>query len=955
MATDPILITLSTNLRALERGDFKLRNVLHCKADIEHYSDFSESEIAVGIAPGQYQAVNQATRKYLGKPERVVSTIDKTSFFADPEHRAELERDESSVLVIIYNGHGKPPATFADFDCASVCVLSGSVPGIVFETAPSAFKRMQLPNDDWKWCRTQIITSNISEGELETFLARINQALDPEEKMANAYCHHVAMKCQVIEVSRLLRSIVEGNNFVDGDVNISLARLHELARAIKTSAIPRTIPQDAHSADGLALLSGTSPTFYLDEASQLLVAEKAHIYITPDSKIHTLADLLIKQLTGTLSAEDCSARLKNMSRLLKGLRVSVRVAGMVEERVISAMWDGNSKSAPSGRRHHAWSSKRRDHLLADLPCVNVGSSWDPVLLPPELCRVLPGQDLRGTQTPCLSRSIESLRRSAPSGSGTPTGSMNGHLIRRPQSKNLETTRTVSKFGGVLPTVLFLQAGTDGVKSPCWDSVRQTLKNVIQSASQSSVPPSGPLLSLRYESTPGVETLWTQQIRNFVSMHEQPNQRMLLVVCLQSEDTHAAMYNIIKKACDTEAGIQSVFVNCAMLEAKLHNNPSQAATMVVGTICRSLRLRNPPMLPKSSSQAATHLVIGMHVESFTTPTRFVHEDGNVGRCSAEMFLVSLVSRALDSSVDYYTEVKLYSKAEYGALNIGASIQHFLKSTTSSQQNLTVLRSGYVAGGSPQLVDERLLKENTDIAKACAVAGKAFTYATLSEDRRLKVRVSDPTLSSPGDKHKALLVAEPNVQEDASKPCFWVFHDQEAVDGTGGIKVIFHHRTDTIPKADTPALPLRFADSLTPQGSTHKLRKVSRVAKPPPSPLQENRSPSPASKSTRTPNISKRQTSQPQADGSIAAANSKVPAQSVNPRSATQTEVATLDHIWKDDHLELYNTKWPIPTYLAQLALGRARRYLVTNDWEHRQKAPFSLPEVHKSVRDTLYYL
>jgi hypothetical protein len=75
-------------------------------------------------------------------------------------------------------------------------------------------------------------------------------------------------------------------------------------------------------------------------------------------------------------------------------------------------------------------------------------------------------------------------------------------------------------------------------------------------------------------------------------------------------------------------------------------------------------------------------------------------------------------------------------------------------------------------------------------------------------------------------------------------------------------------------------------------------------------------------------------------------------------ALPDEVDFFNQIWMDEHLELYDTEWPIPTHLAHLALKRAKLHLVTNDWEyemHGQTAPVYLPEVHEDVRNTLYYI
>ena len=69
-----------------------------------------------------------------------------------------------------------------------------------------------------------------------------------------------------------------------------------------------------------------------------------------------------------------------------------------------------------------------------------------------------------------------------------------------------------------------------------------------------------------------------------------------------------------------------------------------------------------------------------------------------------------------------------------------------------------------------------------------------------------------------------------------------------------------------------------------------------------------------------------------------------------------EVEILGQIWKDGHLELYDTKWPIPTRLAQLASDRALIHVVTNDWENQtETTPVYLTKVYKDVRNTLYYV
>lgn len=73
--------------------------------------------------------------------------------------------------------------------------------------------------------------------------------------------------------------------------------------------------------------------------------------------------------------------------------------------------------------------------------------------------------------------------------------------------------------------------------------------------------------------------------------------------------------------------------------------------------------------------------------------------------------------------------------------------------------------------------------------------------------------------------------------------------------------------------------------------------------------------------------------------------------------TPAELDLLTALWKDDDLRLFNTKWPVPTHLAHLAAKRAMVHLCIKESQSSgdNTASVVLPEVHKDVRDTLYYL
>ncbi|KAK3717573.1 hypothetical protein LTR37_005639 [Vermiconidia calcicola] len=72
--------------------------------------------------------------------------------------------------------------------------------------------------------------------------------------------------------------------------------------------------------------------------------------------------------------------------------------------------------------------------------------------------------------------------------------------------------------------------------------------------------------------------------------------------------------------------------------------------------------------------------------------------------------------------------------------------------------------------------------------------------------------------------------------------------------------------------------------------------------------------------------------------------------------TDAELEELALLFRDDHLELYDTKWPIPTYLAQLAAKRTKMHLrndpkLPDDVFRTNK----LPGIPKGVQESLYYL
>ena len=232
--------------------------------------------------------------------------------------------------------------------------------------------------------------------------------------------------------------------------------------------------------------------------------------------------------------------------------------------------------------------------------------------------------------------------------------------------------------------------------------------------------------------------------------------------------------------------------------------------------------------------------------------------------------------------------------------------FFKHIKNSAHNLIVLRSGYLVDALTKKSDDRLAEEKEAIRKAYKKIPHhgTFTYATLREDKLLKGCVAGQEATPQADKHSALLIATFGERPKTNPPRLWVFQNKGALDGSTGIKVTFlHHAADSA---------------------------------------------SPSSRSI------KRRLSQPLAENPTDGHHGDPPDASI--LDVAPVEVEILGQIWKDGHLELYDTKWPIPTHLAQLASDRALIHVVTNDWENQtETTPVYLTKVYKDVRNTLYYV
>lgn len=1028
MANPPLHINqidVRTNLRPLRSDDLTIQEVLHCEPFIAN--DGQDPIVRKSIkdmTPDEHNAVRRAMLKHAAKDAHIVTNVRHQSLLARPDDEPSIRRHSENkwVVLTIYNSKDKPPKPIADFDYVSACTSSDS---ITFESDASPFKSSQMSADipQWRWCRTVVITvkstthpSAIGK-ELQVALRALTS--NDSKHVLSASWFPINIYCHSLKTEDLLKSLAAGQDFVyhsnedqpdDFYIYIKMAQLSQIAAATKASQLPPPVMEQIKH--GLKLLLGKTQGLHSQSKGGALVAESPHVYVMHMDRPNTLADFIQHQCG---SAAMSPSALLMLNGMLKGVKVVVGSGNWKEERTITAVWNTASVPPQSNLRHRLWSS---DLLLPDLPCINVGTPDKPVLLPPELCFIVKEQQLRGSHPPSLQRFIQYILEMAESGFPQDYQSNRGRVVPLRQRKKsaAEVSASLQRAcGGRVPTILFLEVGSEDAEPSIWASLRIALKDVVRgffpAAEEQESDHDYPVLALSCDKVPDMTKLWTQQLRQYVLKHQVAGRQTIVVVCLPSEKMHTGSYNIIKKACDQSAGAQSISVCRRNVEHKFSSNtsngdPSTGARLVAGDILRRLRLSNTLMLSAlAKTQAPEHLVVAMHVTLFSPQTQCVDDAGKLKK-RPELMLTILVSRAIDSSEGYHTEAFITSKKRSNEAGIFEPF--FNKFDGERPRALTVLRSGYQVDGNDSKHREALEDEEErvlEVYKKDASHG-TFTYIKLSEDKLLKLQIDKEALPEMDDNGNALVITHRASQQNSDKTFthdLWVQNVHKKTESAAAVKVAIKRVLAT----STVASESNLAGPSHPQNAT-AATAPGLLSPPPPKQKRElsggidlhaglesgiDFSPSPAPGSAardlmdlslmdlsfpedpdspspnsermefrqqkqRANNLPVRSSNDSAAPSTTTGSPPKTSGNSSTASSDITSHINTLAELWKDEHLELYGTRWPIPTHLAHLASKRALLHLSTDyqaDARRCDTTPVFLPPVHERVRNSLYYL
>jgi hypothetical protein len=647
--------------------------------------------------------------------------------------------------------------------------------------------------------------------------------------------------------------------------------------------------------------AATLPTFriQLNRNNELLLLERWQSSVRLQTDDRSLADFVVDHCRSALRSLQSCDGIALLETKLKGVSVQVRTSAGHEARRVVNFKKGTVTDVPSDHKHYAWPSAGGMFLSPNLPLVNVGSLDKPLYLPMEVCKICEDQPLHGPRDIRLNCLVNSMNRQIASRdlSNAPEhGSIVFHQITNKRDDELQG-RLVKAFDNITPNLLFIQAGSTSIGNNRWSKLRHAIEDRLQqsfkdsakcndrlitSDSPDSLGDFTPLQYLRYVPGNDPSASWTRQLNDFVTAHPFTKGKTVAVVWLEPEQDCNKMYKAIKRACDTNSGVQTIFVKRETFESRVHTASmtldvvEHAAT----DICRRICLKNAAMLTTRTKHAETSkLVIAMHVSQLSSALQPAGTTSG-RQDQSEIYLVTLVSRDHASSEHYHTEQGLFSKPQVLLGRHVMLLKAFLKVMPNlTPDKVTILRSGDMpicGEGTDASLDDFDLTDSasfSEVGKSSTVpeitvprvqspaqqsqvtveigaitevfqnaSPGVFTYVTLTEDSTLMSRVDPGAYLSrrPLDNPPAMLFLKNETSMDSESFCLKVQQiprvrpqDRSGDEGgekapetrPGAITATFHHSQ----AGDDGPQELKASSIKSISGGPNgSIRKASRVA-------------------------------------------------------------------------------------------------------------------------------
>lgn len=659
---------------------------------------------------------------------------------------SELEGFRASMFVQVYMGKGKPRVQDVH-----------------------DYHRVRLPREPqasstWRWTKIRFVHPTITEAaalekEFDTMLSSVDEA----ERAYHSLAHFTTT---LTKQKITLREIVEQSNDSSDQTRANCAR--QLLDAVMERIFCRGYDIETmvvHGNKFYDLNESTTKTVY---GLKYCRGVSRTLSITPlhESPLSDIA-LSTQPCFKLFFPATCVAEIMNkffgtretyqdIAGSLRGLKVKIKGIAESEIRSIKRL----ELVLPSGvgdeQKHPAWRAKSNfKPIWPGLPCINVGSGSRDVLLPPELCMMLPMQSFNGPHHPDLERELLAHRNNNTTIIASSGSRINELLVvdKRPiLAKSSLTERFAESFSHCtsgVPTVLYVEIGTTQSSGDGWDKVCSYVKSQLSPNDNG-----GEMIKIFLKYTPNKsQNSWKTQLQRFVAKYQRDKIETLLAIAIHPEQHRQQIYNTLKGLCDVELGLQTFFVNMDRLEEKLRLSPMNGIQKVGNELMRRMRVRNPPeKYAKNGRPGDTSLA--MHIARLSTDAMDLDTYGRATSCH-DHYLLVLVSREMETSERYKTTTQLLTAEKLVAFDPSSLVHEHIdhwqnpEDQNSKKHRLTIFRSGYM----PPPLQEKT-QQDQDVGRTLR-ASKQSNAARASPDTVAplspvdKARIAD---------HEVLLLTE-----------------------------------------------------------------------------------------------------------------------------------------------------------------------------------------------------
>ncbi|KXS94569.1 hypothetical protein AC578_7521 [Pseudocercospora eumusae] len=948
------------------------------------------------LAEKDIKLAEKATAEYVKSQNDLISfaKISNRKFLVKAENGKNydnVKQAEYSAIVICWTGNGFPPEELSGDSLAKAIESLGFGNCLYcddkFCKAWNTQTQKEITGRRWHWTKILLFERNKKHDE---FIAELSPTLI--NIIGNSYdgmCFqtaHIPMKVAGTSKVLNLTSWLENRPAVEDRVSDSIdgKMWEEVTTALlakkynpddKATVVvhghkffdlinDKSMSGDPH---GLRLCQGTERRLGATSSNALVLYEgiSNKLFFKPDG---TVADFMLdffgdgRKLERTLRS--C---LDEMNEALVGKTVRFRVNGRWEVRKISEV-----------------TTKRAATCSLDdpeLPALNLGTSQYHEYMPPEKCFLVPGQSFRRPKTPILQREVALFRRTQtnPAACGTSLGQA-GYVVQvampSKDERKMKLHTLVQRAFQSNMEIGFLEVGVKKPSAALWGRVRNILASdptvKAHASNQSNVDP----VFIPYSPAKHSREVIKHQLQSWKNQGNVGNKKIIAVVLLPDDEYSDQIYKVMKELGDTEVGIQTYFLK------DTSPNLKDDVGKVIGEICKRVAVRNIPVDQRLTG-GSMDLTVAIQVSDVQVTVPFVATD--TGKRTDESYtyhLISAASRLTEDSSGYHTTVYLADPADFSVAKVadclGKHFQGFIKPTSAK---VTILRSGKMP---PKVwTGQKMIEiKNAESSALSAVVaerlgkGSEYSYVFLSSHRD----AINPISKGPS--------AVDGVPDALQKATFYVTDTSSHQEGHRSMRV--HHVTSK--SGETTAIQLEMIENRTsspvgtkstsPVDSHHDGIGFEKVVPHRPlarkvelSLMEEDRASVGSSKSSRSTSPTDTEFSADSGKTTSTRATSLVDDKSLSGKKSkdeirvslqtfpasvdgvvSDAELTRLAKMWTDESLDLYNTKWPIPTHLAHLALERAKIHLRTEAWINSQnEAKCFLPAVHKDIADTLYYL